>query len=251
MVEVTVLGNCARQTANYDTVNFVVEKENTVFLIDAGPGVVQQLYSAGYNPLDVDIVVITHQHADHSSGYSYLLFSIFGELLEEDRDHSIELVATEEVKEGLEQFVEFSAPFIGEDSLTVNFNEVENFREDFRFGETGFSVFPTEHAVPSFGLDFGNTVITGDTAPTDSIPECEVLFHESTTTDDKKELMNEIGHSVARDAGRKASELGAEELYLMHPNPEHREKENELEKEAREEFEGHVEVPEELWSKTW
>jgi ribonuclease Z len=237
MGKITVLGNCAYQTGEYDT----------VILIDAGPGVVQQLYNAGYDATDIDAVFLTHKHPDHIAGYPYFVTSVFAELIETEKEAQFDLFCTENIKNRLEDFVDFSADFIEYEKISVNFRKIERFEERFEIAEIEPEIFPTKHAAPSFGIKLGKVVITGDTAPLeDQEFEAEIIFHEATTTREKKDLMNDIGHSVASDAGKKASEIGADKLYLMNPNPEKRANPEEMMNEAQEEFDGEIKLPTEL-----
>ena len=47
----------------------LVRSNTTTVLVDAGPGMTRRLVEAGFGPTDVDAVVLTHHHFDHTAGF--------------------------------------------------------------------------------------------------------------------------------------------------------------------------------------
>ena len=72
---VVVLGNCANQTSEYETTNFILDFGCPRILFDAGPGAVKQMLCAGFAAGDIDMVVLTHSHGDHTLGFPYFAFT--------------------------------------------------------------------------------------------------------------------------------------------------------------------------------
>jgi len=51
----------------------LILKESKNILIDAGDGIVRALLFSNINPLDIDIIIISHFHPDHFSGLASLI----------------------------------------------------------------------------------------------------------------------------------------------------------------------------------
>ncbi|MFP2961862.1 ribonuclease Z [Myxococcus sp. 1LA] len=89
-------------------------------------------------------------------------------------------------------------------------------------------------------------VISGDTRPCPSLvkasKDADLLVHESTFSDDEQERAVETRHSTAREAARVAREAGARRLVLTHLSSRHDTDPSKLLTQAREEYQGPVEV---------
>ncbi|ATB45093.1 ribonuclease Z [Corallococcus macrosporus] len=89
-------------------------------------------------------------------------------------------------------------------------------------------------------------VISGDTRPCPALVkaanDADLLVHESTFSDDEQERAMETRHSTAREAARVAKEAGARRLVLTHLSSRHDTDPSKLLTQAREEYQGPVEV---------
>ncbi|QDE88026.1 ribonuclease Z [Myxococcus xanthus] len=89
-------------------------------------------------------------------------------------------------------------------------------------------------------------VISGDTRPCPALvkaaKDADLLVHESTFSDDEQERALETRHSTAREAARVAREAGARRLVLTHLSSRHDTDPSKLLTQAREEYQGPVEV---------
>ncbi|AEI63017.1 ribonuclease Z [Corallococcus macrosporus] len=89
-------------------------------------------------------------------------------------------------------------------------------------------------------------VISGDTRPCPALVkasrDADLLVHESTFSDDEQERAVETRHSTAREAARVAKEAGARRLVLTHLSSRHDTDPSKLLTQAREEYQGPVEV---------
>jgi ribonuclease Z len=89
-------------------------------------------------------------------------------------------------------------------------------------------------------------VLSGDTRPCDAVAEAargaDILIHESTFSDDDQARALETRHSTAREAGRIAQQAGAHRLILTHLSSRYDTDFGRLLAQAREEFQGPVEV---------
>ncbi|MFB6142785.1 MAG: ribonuclease Z [Halorientalis sp.] len=90
-------------------------------------------------------------------------------------------------------------------------------------------------------------VYTGDTRPTDSVvaaaEDADLLVHDATFADDRRERASQTGHSTAREAAEVAAAAGARRLALTHVSTRYAGQTDRLEAEAREAFEGQAFLP--------
>lgn len=88
---------------------------------------------------------------------------------------------------------------------------------------------------------------TGDTRPTAAIEAAadgaDLLIHEATFGDDRRERAAETGHSTARQAGRVAAAAGAKRLALVHTSSRYAGERGRLRAEAEEAFGEPVVLP--------
>ncbi|WP_225332749.1 ribonuclease Z [Halomicrobium urmianum] len=90
-------------------------------------------------------------------------------------------------------------------------------------------------------------VYTGDTMPTRPVVEAsedaDLLIHDATFAEDRKERAKATAHSTAREAADVARQAGAERLALVHVSTRYAGDPSPLAEEARETFDGEVLVP--------
>ncbi|WP_137284336.1 ribonuclease Z [Halorussus salinisoli] len=94
----------------------------------------------------------------------------------------------------------------------------------------------------------GRTVVyTGDTRPSAKVAEisegADLLIHDATFADDRKDRAADTGHSTARQAGETASRADAARLALTHISSRYAGDVSDHLDEARETFDGEVFVP--------
>ncbi len=87
-------------------------------------------------------------------------------------------------------------------------------------------------------------VYPGDTRPSpgvvDAASDASLLIYSAMFADAQSDRARSTGHSTARDAGRVASESGADRLWLTHISPRHEDEEQRLESQAAAAFDGEV-----------
>jgi ribonuclease Z len=90
-------------------------------------------------------------------------------------------------------------------------------------------------------------VYTGDTRPTDGVvdaaEDADLLVHDGTFGEAHRERARKTAHSTAREAARVAADAGAKRLALTHLSTRYTGRADELEDEARAQFDGRVFVP--------
>lgn len=237
----------AVQSASDDNVCFALRAEGCSLLVDASDSPVHNLLKAGFDPLALDALVLTHSHTDHIYGVPSLIHNLW--LMKRAMPLKIISNAPTAAKTG-ELLELFGLP--GKEGM---------FRIEWIDGEKAVTkissslavaLFAVRHSVPTSGARIGEGgaafVYTADTAPFDGVIAaargCQLLIHEASGDSSREKHLNQAGHSSARQAGRAAAQSGVGRLFICHfdyfsgPPPE------ELRKEAQVSFKGEVVVPE-------
>ena len=205
---------------------------DTPYLVDFGPGVVRRAAAAhqlGITALEVsklEYAFLTHLHTDHSAGYPDLIFTpwvlereaplkVFGPSGLENMTRHIQAAYGEDVKMRLDG-LEPANP----EGYKVIVSEVEPgliFQDD----NVRVTAFVVNHGTwkQAFGYRFETPdktiVISGDTAPSESIVEmcrrCDILVHEvySTTGLTTRPPLWQQYHSSFHTSSRELAEIAA------------------------------------------
>ncbi len=256
MAKLIVLGICASQNARYETTNFVIDFSNSKILLDTGPGVVRQLYRAGLSATDIELVIITHSHGDHTLGFPYFIFSKSVEKLQgKISSGSIPVIALPEVYKGIMDMYTFCYPPGRPLSFSIeNWEASSEKTKTFEFKGIKIITTPVTHTVPTIGVrfDIGPTKIafSSDTIYDKRVVElargCQILVHEAMMTEKMESMAVKTRHAIAAEAGKAAREAGVQTLILCHIYSSFIENVDPLIEEARKYFDGKIIVPTEL-----
>lgn len=251
---ITMLGNSATQTADYETTSFLVRSSQTSILVDCGPGITRQLMRLDCNLESIDTVVVSHIHADHSGGFSYLLFLMGYALMQRGEKKTLQVVCLEDVRNALAEMwhLQYPRPIPNLEVEWIVAAGTGGVTLDDRGFQT--STVLVEHAVPNIGLRIdtvdGALAYSSDTVYSDAFVELadasKVFIHEAFCTSSKKQLAERARHSTAHEAGRASVAAHAERLFLAHPLPEYRIDPAGLVGEAASVFPGEIVLPGEL-----
>lgn len=218
LAKLVFLGCSAPYPGSEDLPAVVGEFGGVTALIDAGEGVQARLFKAGYSPVRITHILITHLHGDHVLGLVPLIqsMSLIG------REKTLRVIGPP----GLAQYLRNSFDALYFDpSFNVEVSEVGP--GDAVVLGRGLRVFVGEaqHTVPTlyYVIRKGGEVLVGyvtDTRPlydtVDSLRGVRALVHDSAFSADDDALARERYHSTSVEAAKIAKLVGAGMLVLYH-----------------------------------
>lgn len=202
MMKLRVLGNNGPYPeAGQACSGYLIEKENSTFLIDCGSGVLSNLLK--FKNLDqISFVVLSHLHFDHMSDILPLRYGL--QVLKRKMD--IYLPKSPEQVVELLKCDEFNLHFID---------------EDYKIERDGFSVLfkRTEHPVETYAIKVNDCFIyTADLSKWEPLvefaKECKLLLADSAYLD--KDKIEKPVHLTANECGILAKEAKVHQLLLTH-----------------------------------
>ena len=202
------------------TTMLAVENEGSLVVIDCGGDVAQRLMAAGADLDKLSALIVTHEHADHVSGFPLFMEKIW---LLGRRDP----LPVYGIAPALSQVRRIHDTFDTSDWSgypDIEWNEVAHEEGASVFSDDHWEVSaaPGVHPVPVIGLRIrdvlgGHTVAYScDTEPSEKIRRlgtgAKIFIHEATGAGP--------GHTGVLDAARAAATAQAERLLIIHLPPE-------------------------------
>jgi ribonuclease Z len=224
-------------------------------LVDCPGSPYQKILRAGLDPMRVSSLVVTHRHVDHLYG----LPSLAHNMGLAGRRATLHVHALRETMPFLRGFMDLF-PLEAKMPYRIELHEIPPKEGHLVLESTGFRVrsTPVKHGAPNVGLrvefnspqERGVVVYSSDTSPCPaliSLARCaDVLIHEATFLHHEAARAEADGHTTGYQAGEVAARAGVPRLFLCHfaaPLHDHVE---ELRREARQCFNGLIEIPEEF-----
>ena len=180
-------------------------------LLDCPAQTLVHLYRLGRSPLDIELMLLTHEHNDHVSGVDAVMLDLHHRLLGE-LDHTLGIAVAEGVYERLENNFGDSTHFFGRDHEAVQWFDPRD-GDTLEHAGARVEAVAMEHSVPDNGyrvhLDGGVVAYSGDTSPGDHllrlaegsdvlIVECGGAFTGiHCSWDDLRELRTQLPASTA------------------------------------------------------
>lgn len=243
-----------------------------VYVVDCGNGVARQVVASGHLLRDLRGVFITHHHIDHDADYGNLVALAWTAGLVDE----VHTFGPSPMVEITDRFVELNRIDIdhreglGRPSLRSLFVPRDVDGDGVVFKTDGLTVTAaavTHPPLDAYGYRFeteeGSIVISGDTAPCDSLVNlaqaADVLVHEAFSPDHLHLLTDSTNagldrllghfaaaHTTAEDAGRIAARAGVRTLVLWHLIPTSGVSDDEWIEQASRHFDGEVLVSHDL-----
>jgi len=209
----------------------LVEAGTTRLLLDTGGGlgVVRRLMDCEIDPSSVGHVFVSHRHLDHSGGLEPLLLTMSYRAFRAERPLApVTLYA-----------LPGSAAAIRATQAAADASAERRFGDRLRWvtpaagtrialdASIGMTLAAVDHLPPGGEaagcvVDAGGTRIaySGDTRPWDGFAQAargvDLMIHEVGGLDSRADLIHQVGHSTAADAGRVAAKAGVRALALFH-----------------------------------
>ena len=241
-MKIVFLGtSCAEPTAENGFTSIILKAGSLQILIDASGNPVQSILKAGCDPLAVDLLILTHYHADHIAGFPALVqtLSCMG------RNRNLIVVCsspTEKKALGLVDVLKLHPESLGY-PLT--------YQDSYSGSGIHVRLVEGNHSVPSSMVLISENdtriLYTADTAFSSRIGEtargCQALIHEATFSQARIQEFENGGHSSAYQAGLSAAASGVKTLFLCHICAHQFENSHSAATEAESAFAGEVIVP--------
>jgi ribonuclease Z len=256
VIEITFIGTgAAVPPADRGNTAFTVRTDKLLFLADAGPTIFNGLQRAGIEPTAVDIMYLSHGHADHILGVPQI--ALVSKFI--PRNPPLKIFSTAAVRSAVTMIQSLTFP----ESLDTlnNFDWIEliegqrqthMLNDHIRF-TTQLVLGPPYMPVMGMRLDFldfGSSIAySADTAPSESVVElasgADLLIHESSfsATLEPDQDPTFYFHSDGRMAGQIAAQAEVGKLALVHLSRMHTDHRRVLTAEAAEFFHGEIFVP--------
>ena len=209
----------------------VFNMRGRLFLVDCGEGTQVQLMRYRLSLFKMDHILLSHLHGDHVFG----IFGLLSTMSMLGRTAPLKIFAPRDFSSMLRFFL----AHFGEGIRYEIKHEVLSMKGPELICETRTAdvyAFPLNHGIPTFGFLFRekwkelplapyprrcrSAAYCSDTAPfpelADWIRGVDLLYHETTYTDDMRSLALERHHSTARQAAEVARDAGVGRLIAGH-----------------------------------
>lgn len=195
--------------------SILIISDKTNLLLDCGYSVPQQWFKLNKKPDFLDVIYISHRHADHFFGLPVLLMRMW----EEGRQKPITIICQEGLQEFFKNFLEtgykgFSKKF----KYKINFVGVKS-GEAINFNDLELSFAKTAHSIENLAVRISNkkTAIcySGDG---NFVKETEDLYKDSDLAIQETYLYDKkkIGHASIKDSIEMAERNSIKCLALIH-----------------------------------
>jgi len=209
----------ALSSADRTTTMLAVEAE-TIVVVDCGGDVLHRLLAAGLDPDRIALLVITHEHPDHVSGFPLFMEKIWLA----KRRRPIPVCGPAEALDAARRLFEVFDTSGWRGLPEIEWREVARVEGERVWEDDVWRVTatPVEHGVPTLGIlvehrgSGRRMAYSGDTAPSAALTRlaagADLLVHEATG--------DFGGHTSARGAAQIAAAAGVGRLVLVHLPPE-------------------------------
>jgi ribonuclease BN (tRNA processing enzyme) len=224
---------------------YFVEVGDQKLLVDPGPGSLRQLAHLDVHINELDRMVITHRHPDHTLDLMLFMFASRFEQMERQQD--LEIICPVDFSDMVEDMKSLYDGFLEPETYEIHLEEVEDVVLDFP-GWT-LDIYPTIHMKGSFCCSFlsdegAKIFYSSDTAYAQTVAtaaqDADIAVVECSLPDD----MDVDGHMTPDTVEQLASVAEPYLLLLTHLYPPVLEQDPVAQ--IKEDYDGHVELAEDL-----
>jgi len=248
MTCITFLGSCATQTAEQDTVSFVISCDNINLLVDTGPNVVKRLYQVGLSPANISAVIVTHKHGDHALGFPYFIFMRgLEKILYNTKLKSLIVITPSNLSSEL--FKIFNIYYTMELPFSINTIEIDS-TNSVSLDKMKLTFFYVHHTVPTIGFVLNykdkKIVYSSDTISFKQMvnyaDNADVLIH-SVLGVKEKTLSKITKIALADEVAKIAQNANVKQLIIVHFLPTYIGKEDIIKSVIRKYYDGKIVIP--------
>lgn len=194
----------------------LLRSTETTVLIDCGYAVPRGLFAMDLDPDLVDVIFLTHFHADHWFG----LPPVLRRWVQEKRKKELWVAGQTGIEEKVKMLLELGYPgMLAKSTFSIQFIEIE---QPWKFRELTLSTAPTKHSIRNLAVRIdgpGFTLgVSGDgeltQASRDLFSNCTTLVHEAFFADKQADVP---AHTCAKEVIEFCATLPAiRQLALVH-----------------------------------
>jgi len=224
-MKITFLGTAsASVTSHRDNVSILVDSDPDLILMDCSGNPAGKLLKLGYDPNDLDVILLSHLHIDHCYGLPTLLFHMFLN----DRNKSLQIMVPKDEAQDLDQQMEVYhlKKYLTKFEIEIIPVSGDDIDEIWRSDANRISAVKGEHSRMNLAYRIDrqterkSVTFSGDTRPNQKIRELaantDLLVHESTYLESHQQLASDYGHSTAIEAAEVARDASVKKLALIH-----------------------------------
>jgi len=232
---------------------FLIEHQDKKYLIECGPGITNQIKKAGFNPVEIDNVFLTHFHVDHIIEFPFFVKSTYLT----GRSGPINVYGPTGMNEFMDNLMNKTCYYIPplirklrDKEVVLNVKEFDKgvILEEDNLKVEALNVLHDESVLKimktncyKFSVDGKSIVISGDfeacKALTDMSKDVDILIAECSMPE---EVGYKPGHCLPSALGKLAQDAKVKKVVVMHLFPPHRGKEQEAIDIIKEYFTGEV-----------
>lgn len=198
--------------------SLLIDADNNLILVDVSGAPSQSIRKAGYDPINLSAVVLTHSHVDHLYALPSLLHNLW--LLK--RSQPLRIIGNTKTLECAQALCNVFGLLQKKGMFPIRWDICDN--KSIQLSEMFVHLFRVNHNVPTCGLVCTDTdfrlAYTADTGFLDTIPaqmyNADLLIHEAGGLASDETGLAAAGHSSARQAAQTALKANAKQLILCH-----------------------------------
>lgn len=207
------------QSAGSGNTSLLADSGDALVLVDTSGSPAQLIRQAGYDPIDLDAVILTHAHIDHM----YALPSLIHNLWILKRSKPLRIIGSAATLECAKALCSVFALFQKENMIPIQWTVYGGKLVNIE-GSFCADLFDVDHTIPTCGIFLtdgsARFAYSADTRMLKEVPfqmsDADLLVHEAGGTVFDEALLEKAGHTSARQAAMTAVKAHAKRLILCH-----------------------------------